>query len=257
MSSKKAIILLSGGIDSSTCLGMAVAKFGAENVVAVSAEYGQKHQKETACADDLAHYYNVRHEYLHLADIFKFSNCSLLSQSTEAVPEGTYAEQQEESGNKKVSTFVPFRNGVLLACVAAFAQSVYPDDEVDIYIGIHADDAAGNAYADCSVDFSEAMAKAIKIGTYEKVNLVAPLVNWNKAQVVKKGLELKVPYQLTTSCYRGEWIACGIHCATCLDRIKAFKENGVIDPIPYAADIDWTGCKRIDYLNEVYENWEK
>ena len=126
-------------------------------------------------------------------------------------------------------TYVPFRNGLLLASVAALAMAKYPDDEVDIYLGAHADDAAGNAYADCSEAFTDAIGKAIHIGTYEKVNLKAPLVNWNKAQVVKKGLELGVPYELTWSCYNGGDRPCG-KCGTCIDRAAAFAANGVEDP---------------------------
>ena len=131
-----------------------------------------------------------------------------------------------------VSTFVPFRNGVMLSSVAALAVSLYPDEEVDIYIGAHADDAAGNAYADCSKEFTDTIAKAINIGTYKLVHVEAPLVEMNKAQVVAEGLKLRVPYELTTSCYNGREKACG-KCGTCLDRIAAFEANGVKDPIEY------------------------
>ena len=247
-----AICLLSGGVDSSTCLGIVVDKYGKENVVALSIEYGQKHQfKELKAAYRVADYYEVRHECLNLTKVFEYSNCSLLLKSTDKVPEGSYAEQQVESGNERVSTAVPFRNGVFLACVAAFAQSIYPDEEVEVFIGAHSDDAAGNAYADCSIEFTEAMSNAIFIGTYRKVKLVAPLVKWNKAQVVSEGLRLKVPYHLTTSCYNGGEKACGL-CGTCLDRAEAFRANGVIDPIQYAADIDWAGCNKIEYLEDKY-----
>ena len=103
------------------------------------------------------------------------------------------------------------------------------EDEVDVYLGAHADDAAGNAYADCSEAFTDAIGKAIHIGTYNKVNLVAPLVNMNKAEVVKTGLELGTPYELTWSCYKGGEKPCG-KCGTCIDRAKAFAANGVKDP---------------------------
>ena len=202
--STKAIVLSSGGVDSTTCLGLAIDDVGAENVLTVSVLYGQKHKKELECAKKLAEYYNVKHETLDLSEIFKYSNCSLLSQSTEEVPEGDYADQINRDANGKVSTYVPFRNGLMLSSVASMAQSIFPDDEVKLYIGAHADDAAGNAYADCSVEFTDAIGEAIRIGTYNKVPLVAPLVHMNKAEVVRTGLELKVPYELTWSCYNGQ-----------------------------------------------------
>ena len=228
----KAIVLNSGGVDSTTCVAIAVDRLGAENVVTVSAFYGQKHAKELECAKEIAKYYDVEHYEIDLFNILQYSNCSLLSDSTEELPEMTYAEQIEKNGEGKVSTYVPFRNGLLLSSVAALAQSIFPDDYVSIYLGAHADDAAGNAYADCSEEFTDAMAKAINIGTYGKVGLIAPLVNLNKAQVVEWGLKLGVPYYLTWSCYAGEEKACG-RCGTCIDRLAAFEANGVSDPIEY------------------------
>ena len=128
--------------------------------------------------------------------------------------------------------YVPFRNGLMLSAGAALAQSLFPEEKCEIWIGAHADDAAGNAYADCSVGFNNAMDQAINIGTYGLVSLRAPLNRWNKAQVVAKGLELKVPYELTWSCYDGGEKACG-ECGTCIDRKAAFEANGVKDPIEY------------------------
>lgn len=229
---KKALVLSSGGVDSTTCLGIAVNELGAENVVSVSVFYGQKHSKELKCSDLIAKRYRVKHVTLDLSDILKYSNCSLLSSSTEEIVHKSYAKQIEENGEGMVSTYVPFRNGLMLSSVAALAVSLFPDDEVYIYIGAHADDAAGDAYADCSIPFIHHMAKAINIGTYGKVRVVAPLSTLNKTGVVKKGLELNVPYELTWSCYEGKEKACGT-CATCIDRLEAFHGNGVEDPINY------------------------
>jgi len=228
---KKGIVLSSGGVDSTTCVGIAVNELGKENVTTVSVYYGQKHSKELECANEIAKYYGVEHRVIDLSKtgIMDDSNCPLLQQSNEAIPEHSYAEQIAENGEGMVTTYVPFRNGLLLASVAALAMAKYPEDEVDIYLGAHADDAAGNAYADCSQEFTDAMNLAISLGTYKKVHLVAPLVEWNKAQVVKKGLELKVPYELTWSCYNGGDKPCG-KCGTCIDRAAAFKANGVKDP---------------------------
>lgn len=225
----KALVLSSGGVDSTTCLGLAVHELGAANVVSVSMFYGQKHKKELEAARKLAEYYNVQHYELDLSVVFAQSNCSLLSHSTQEVPEGDYADQIGRSVNGMVSTFVPFRNGMFLSAAASLAVSLFPDEEVYIYIGAHADDAAGNAYADCSVDFIDSMNDAIYLGTYKKVSIVAPFVNSDKAEVVAKGLELRVPYQYTWSCYNGGDKPCG-KCGTCIDRAKAFEANNAVDP---------------------------
>ena len=225
----KALVLSSGGVDSTTCLGLAVHELGAANVVSVSMFYGQKHKKELEAAQKLAEYYNIKHYELDLSVVFAQSNCPLLGHSTQKVPEGDYADQIGRSENGMVATYVPFRNGMFLSAAASFASSLFPDEEVTIYIGAHADDAAGNAYADCSENFIDSMNDAIFIGTYEKVSIVAPFVNSDKAEVVAKGLELRVPYQYTWSCYNGGDKPCG-KCGTCIDRAKAFEANNAVDP---------------------------
>ena len=229
MSNRKALVLSSGGVDSTTAIGVAIRDLGAENVSTVSVYYGQKHNKELKCAQKIAEFYNLPHYTLDLSNVFTHSNCPLLSNSTEEIPEMSYAEQIEKNGEGMVTTYVPFRNGLMLSAVASLAVSIYPDDDVNIYLGAHADDAAGDAYADCSEAFTDAMKEAISIGTYGKVHVVAPFVNMNKASVVKAGLNLGVPYKLTWSCYAGGEKPCG-KCGTCIDRAAAFAANGVEDP---------------------------
>lgn len=229
MKNKKALVLSSGGVDSTTCIGIAVNEVSSENVSTVSVFYGQKHNKELDCAEKVANFYGLKHYVLDLSNVLQYSNCSLMKNSTENIPLMSYADQMKENGEGKVSTYVPFRNGLMLSAVAALAQSIYPDDDVDIYLGAHADDAAGRAYADCSEEFTSAMNTAIVIGTYGKVRVVAPLVNMNKAEVVKTGLTLNVPYKLTWSCYAGGDKPCG-KCGTCIDRAAAFAANHVHDP---------------------------
>lgn len=229
MKNKKALVLSSGGVDSTTCIGIAVNEVGSENVSTVSIFYGQKHDKELDCANKVANFYGLKHYVLDLSDVLQYSNCSLMQNSSENIPLMSYADQMKENGEGKVSTYVPFRNGLMLSAVAALAQSIYPDDDVDIYLGAHADDAAGRAYADCSEEFTSAMNTAIVIGTYGKVRVVAPLVNMNKAEVVKTGISLNVPYKLTWSCYAGGDRPCG-KCGTCVDRAAAFAANHVHDP---------------------------
>lgn len=233
----KALVLNSGGVDSTTCVAMAIAKFGKNNVSTVSVYYGQKHKKELNCAEKIANHYGVKHYVLNLCEVMRYSNCSLLENSTEEIKCKSYEEQIQESKDGIVNSYVPFRNGLMLSSVAALAMSIYPEEKVEIYLGVHADDAAGNAYADCSEAFTQAIGEAIKIRTYEKISVVAPLVLLNKAEVVSIGLQLKAPYELTTSCYNGKEKACG-KCATCIDRLKAFEANKATDPINYEIELN-------------------
>lgn len=230
----KALVLNSGGCDSSTLVSLAVKNYGAENVVTASLYYGQKHDKELKCAQQIADYYGVRHIEEDISSVMKYAGdvCSLIKGSKDEIIDKSYAEQIEEDGEGRVGTYVPFRNGLFLSIAAAYADSLFPGEEVEIYYGAHADDAAGNAYADCSEEFAEAMDRAINIGTYGKIHVVRPLINLNKAGVVKLGLELGTPYELTWSCYHGRKKACG-KCGTCIDRLAAFEANGVKDPIEY------------------------
>lgn len=224
----KILVLSSGGVDSTTCLAMAVAEVGAENVLALSVYYGQKHDKEIQAAKKVAEYYGVARMELDLSVIFAGSNCSLLKQSTEEIPLESYAQQIEEThGEKPVSTYVPFRNGLFLSSAASIALS---HGCSKIMYGAHADDAAGAAYPDCSLDFVNAMNQAIYLGSGNQLTIEAPFVSLTKADVVKKGLELGVPYELTWSCYEGGEKPCG-KCGTCIDRQRAFELNGVVDPL--------------------------
>ena len=222
----KALVLASGGVDSSTCLGLAVRDFGPDNVIALAITYGQKHEKEIEAARKVAAYYKVRLIEQDLTDIFKFSNCSLLQHSDAAVPEAAYADQLKDSDGKPVSTYVPFRNGLFLSSAAAIALS---DDCSFIYYGAHSDDAAGSAYPDCSQAFNQAMNQAIYEGSGHQLQIKAPFIGMTKADVVRCGLDIGVPYALTWSCYEGGDVPCG-RCGTCIDRMKAFEANGVKDP---------------------------
>ena len=204
----RVLVLSSGGVDSTTCLGMAVKEYGRENVVALSIYYGQKHDKEIKAADDVAKYYNVEHIKLDLSKMFEYSDCSLLSHSDNDIPKESYAEQIMKTEGTPVSTYVPFRNGLFIASAASIALSKGCSK---IMYGAHADDSAGNAYPDCSKAFNDAMNTAVYEGS-------------------GKQLSIEAPYELTWSCYEGNDEPCG-KCGTCIDRIAAFEANDVKDPI--------------------------
>jgi 7-cyano-7-deazaguanine synthase len=224
---ERALVLCSGGVDSTTLLAMAVERYGAANVIALSISYGQRHNKEVESAKKVAAHYGVQQRFLDLAAIFADSNCSLLAHSSQEVPEESYAQQLQETDGKPVSTYVPFRNGLFLSSAASMALSLGCSV---LYYGAHHDDWAGNAYPDCSQEFVEAMNRAIVEGTGGELRMEAPFVQWSKADIVKRGLELGVPYELTWSCYEGGEKPCGV-CGTCIDRTRAFELNGVTDPL--------------------------
>ena len=232
----KALILSSGGLDSTTCLGMVVDKYGSDNISTLLIHYGQRHVKELDCAKMIARYYGVSHYEFDVASIFKYSDSALLSKSKQNVAQSSYSEQMKESGSNKVDTYVPFRNGLMLSMAASFADSLYKKDEIELYIGVHKDDAVVSAYADCSASFINAMDSAISIGTYGRIRLIAPFMDSNKAEIVRLGLDIKVPYHLTWSCYAGGQKPCG-KCATCIDRAKAFAANKAKDPLLTEAPI--------------------
>lgn len=221
------LVLTSGGVDSTTCLGMAVDQYGREHVAALSMSYGQKHVKEMESAKAVADYYGLELHTMDLAQIFCFSNSSLLQHSSEEIPKESYAVQLHKTEGSPVSTYVPFRNGLFLSTAASVALSM---DCSLIYYGAHKDDAAGNAYPDCSERFYQAMNQAVYEGSGHLVRIEAPFINKNKAEIVKTGLELDVPYHLTWSCYEGNDRPCGV-CGTCIDRKLAFEQNGVVDPL--------------------------
>lgn len=138
-----ALVLSSGGVDSTTALALAIEKYGKDHVTALSISYGQKHDKELQAAKAVAAHYGVQQLFLDLGLIFQYSNCSLLRQSTQEIPEASYAQQIQETGGKvPVSTYVPFRNGLFLSVAASIALSKGCGV---IYYGPHADDAAGSA----------------------------------------------------------------------------------------------------------------
>lgn len=223
----KAAVLASGGVDSTTALAQAVERYGAAKVTAVSVLYGQKHIKELEAAEKIASYYGVEHISVDAAPLFQYSRASLLQGSPEPVPKECYADQLKKTqGKAPVSTCVPFRNGIFLAAAAGIALSL--GSEAVIY-GAHADDAAGAAYPDCSPAFFEAMAAAVWEGSGRQIRLEAPFLAMNKAAVVEIGLRLRVPYELTWSCYEGGAEPCG-QCGTCRDRAVAFAANRVSDP---------------------------
>jgi 7-cyano-7-deazaguanine synthase len=220
----KAYVLLSGGMDSTTCLYLAHREFNG-NVVAVSVNYGQRHKKEIDYAHASCVLLNIDHEMLDLSSVVPKT---MLTDKSSVVPDISYSDIKGVS-----PTYVPFRNGLLLSAITSFVHGKYrAPGEWGIYFGAHAEDAQNWAYPDCTPEFIGAMANAIYIGTYRAIRLHTPLQWLSKDQIVMLGNTLGIDWENTWSCYKGGSHHCGV-CPTCRARKDAFKKAGCDDPTVY------------------------
>lgn len=224
---KKAFVLSSGGLDSTVCLALAVEQYGKENVIALGVSYGQRHAKELDCARAVAQHYGVKRIELDLSCCFDGCTSSLMRTSTDEISIGTYHEQMCAG---ELKTVVPFRNGLFLAAAVCVALGRDENNDIVIYLGNHGGDVENNEYADCSKEFIDAMNFAIHLGTDGRASLFSPFAGMEKSELVKKGIELNVPFEMTWSCYNGKDRPCG-KCTTCIQRAEAFSLNGAIDPL--------------------------
>jgi len=213
------VVLLSGGMDSVTALYEAGLRHRV--AAAVSFHYGSKHnEREIPFAARQAGKLGVPHRVIRLDFIGELFESALMAKGG-AIPKGHYEEQSMKK------TVVPFRNGIMLAVAAGFAESTGADGLV---IAAHAGDHA--IYPDCREKFMESMAEAIRVGTYAGVELIRPFIAMTKADIARRGHELGVDYSKTWSCYVGGEIHCG-ECGTCVERREAFLLAGIPDPTEY------------------------
>ncbi len=224
----KAVVLLSGGLDSATLL--ALAKSQGFGVYALTFDYGQRHENEIEAARRVAACLEVMRHVIVPVELRVFGG-SALTDAIE-VPKGRKAE---EIGAGIPVTYVPARNTIFLSFALAWAEVLEAND---IFIGINALDYSG--YPDCRPEYIEAYQEMAKLATKAAVEgrqrlcIHTPLISLTKAGIVRKGLDLGVDYALTRSCYdpSPEDEACG-RCDACALRLKGFEENGVADPAPY------------------------
>lgn len=229
MTDANAVVLLSGGLDSTTVLAIARAK--GFRVTALSFRYGQRHAGEVAAAQLIAQRAGVvRHEIVEI-DLRAFGGSALTSEI--AVPKGRPAE---ELGADVPITYVPARNTIFLSFALALAE-VLPAD--DIFIGVNALDYSG--YPDCRPAYVEAFEAMANLATRrgvegQRLTIHTPLIEMTKAQIIRRGLELGVDYAQTTSCYdpASDGAACGA-CDACTLRLAGFAANDLPDPVPYRA----------------------
>ncbi len=220
MTARRTVVLVSGGIDSVTALYESVEVD--KVVAAVSFRYGSKHnQQELRCANWHCKRVGVPQEIVPLDCLDNLFSSDLLKSGGE-IPEGHYQEETMKQ------TVVPFRNGILLAIAAGYAENKEADALV---IGAHTGDHA--IYPDCRPAFMDAMGESIRLGTYTGVELLRPFIDMTKTDIVQRGNKLGVIYAKTWSCYKGGACHCG-KCGTCVERREAFQNAGVSDPTEYA-----------------------
>ena len=215
----RAVLLLSGGMDSTTLLWwMCNHKIGEIHTVAI--DYGQRHRIELEASAHLsARSGSAAHRVIQL-DLTQIGGSPLTSSEID-VPAA--------AENQQISTVVPFRNTLFAAAAAAYAET---QGITDLFISPVKDDYA--AYRDCRREFYDALQNALSLGATQEtdVRIHTPFVTWSKVDVVRAGLDLGVPYAETHTCYNGTRPACGA-CDACVERLAAFKANGVPDPIGY------------------------
>lgn len=219
---KKAVVILSGGMDSTTLLYDVLTQHASEEVTALSFNYGQNHAKELECAKATCEKLGVEHKIVDVSFLGKeLLFGSSLTTGAENIPEGHYAAENMKS------TAVPNRNMILISLAAGFAISLGAEH---LYYGAHSGDH--DIYPDCRPEFVEAMQNVLSLAGWNPIHLHAPYLNMDKGDIAIRGKELNVDYSLTWTCYKGGEKACG-KCGSCTERLEAFEKAGIEDPIEY------------------------
>lgn len=225
---KKAVVLLSGGLDSSTILAYAISK--GFDIYAISFSYGQRHKFELEASQKVAKYFGIKEHKTANIDLRVFGGSALTAEID--VPKG---RTEAEMDGEIPITYVPARNTIFLSFALAYAEVIGSDD---IFIGVNAVDYSG--YPDCRPEYIEAYEKMANLATKSgvesknKLTIHTPLIDLKKSEIIKMGLDLGVDYAITSTCYdpNEEGLPCGI-CDSCVLRLKGFSELGMEDPTEY------------------------
>lgn len=220
----KALVLLSGGLDSSTLLYDVMSRTDITETIAVGMNYGQRHEKELLSAQEIARSKDIFFKELDLRSVAEVLAGSSQTSAHINVPDGHYADE-----TMKI-TVVPNRNMIMLSLVGALAIQKKADK---IFIAVHGGDHY--IYPDCRPEFIAAIDIALHAMSEGRIRLEAPYLQCTKAAIVHRGNQLNVPFQLTWSCYKGGLFHCGT-CGTCVERKEAFQVAGVKDPTLYLSD---------------------
>jgi 7-cyano-7-deazaguanine synthase len=221
----RAVLCLSGGMDSTVCAAVAARDY---DVYAVHFSYGQRTEaREQRSSEAVAKRTGVR-ELLHLKiDLFRRIGGSALTDTAIAVPEAP--EKESAIGAGVPVTYVPFRNAHFLSAAVSWAEVL---GAKKVFIGAVEQDSSG--YPDCRPAYYDAFNQLIRMGTKDgNIEVITPLIHLKKSEIVRLGVELGAPLHVSWSCYSGETEACGV-CESCVLRLRAFREAGAVDPIPYA-----------------------
>jgi 7-cyano-7-deazaguanine synthase len=227
--SRKAVVLLSGGMDS--CVSTAIARelHGKANIALLHARYGQRTQgRERRAFEEIADFYDMRERLVVQLDHFPAIGGSALTDQHISVPQNELGAPGPQGSTIPV-TYVPFRNAHFLSVAVSWAEAIGAST---IYIGAVAEDSSG--YPDCRPEYYRVFQELIRVGTRPetRIEIVTPVITLKKSEIIRRGIALGAPLHLTWSCYQHEDMACGA-CDSCLLRLRAFAEAGVPDPIPY------------------------
>jgi 7-cyano-7-deazaguanine synthase len=225
----RAVVLLSGGMDSCVCAAIALERHGAGKVALLHAMYGQRTEKrERQAFEEIADFYGVRERLVVKLDHFRAIGGSALTDKRIEVPENELRETGPGESTIPV-TYVPFRNAHFLSVGVSWAEAT---GARAVFIGAVAEDSSG--YPDCRPEYYRVFQELIRVGTKPEteIELVTPVIAMRKSEIIRRGRELGAPLHLTWSCYQGEELSCG-KCDSCLLRLRAFAEAGIADPIPY------------------------
>src|SRR5467141_566416 len=226
---RKAVVLLSGGMDSCVSAVIALEEHGAENLGLLHASYGQRtERRERRAFEKIADWLEVRQRLVVQLDHFRAIGGSALTDKSISVPENELGAPGPH-GSAIPVTYVPFRNAHFLSVAVSWAEAIGAGA---IYIGAVAEDSSG--YPDCRPEYYRVFQELIRVGTRTEteIEIVTPVITLKKSEIIRRGIELDAPLHLTWSCYQSEDTACAA-CDSCLLRLRAFAEAGVADPIPY------------------------
>jgi 7-cyano-7-deazaguanine synthase len=227
--SRKAVVLLSGGMDSCVCTAIARERHGSENLALLHASYGQRTEaREWQAFRAIADHYQVQARLHARLEHFRAIGGSALTDESIAVPENELGMHGSTDGSIPV-TYVPFRNAHFLSVAVSWGEAIGAGA---IYIGAVAEDSSG--YPDCRPEYYRVFQELIRVGTRPEtqIEIVTPVIEMKKSEIIRTGMQLNAPLRLTWSCYQGEELACGT-CDSCLLRLRAFAEAGTADPVPY------------------------